>query len=55
MTNQSEKNSVEERIRRREIIEKAAQKAREKEERRPMNPDYDFSWENTNFERNDYD
>lgn len=44
-------------IERRKAMEKAAekQKQKEREKTRPMNPDSDFTWGNTNFESNDYD
>lgn len=42
---------------RRKILEKAAEKQRQKERERtrPMNPDRDFTWENTTFENGSYD
>lgn len=44
-------------IERRKAMEKAAekQKQKEREKTRPMNPERDFTWDNTNFESNDYD
>ncbi|MEG0062964.1 MAG: hypothetical protein RR740_00025 [Pseudomonas sp.] len=44
-------------IERRKAMEKAAEKqrAKDRERTRPMNPDSDFTWGNTTFERSDYE
>jgi hypothetical protein len=44
-------------VERRKAMEKAAekQKQKEREKSRPMNPERDFTWNNTTFESNDYE